>query len=439
MSRPTSIAGGAPEAPRIRVRLEPVLDLDRLGEAWCALEPRSEPSFFRSWGWIGCWLRHLPPDRQPLAAIATRDDEVVGLGVFLARRERRHGFLAAHGLHLHQSGEPGLDSPFIEHNGLVADRARAPAVWAAIFGLLTRRGAWDQVLLPGVASPTLELCLGAARAQGRHVTVRQKSRAAHLELAALRRSGRDLADSLSRNTRHQLARARRLYQTIGPLALRSAQSSEEALTMLEQLKALHQKSWQRRGRPGCFATPFFETFHRDLIGSRFRHGEIQVQCATAGNQAIGYLYNFAYGDRVYAYQSGFDYVADGRLKPGLVTHALAIERAMRDGFAIYDFMAGENRLKASLASHWSDTVWLRVQRPSAALWLKRHLAIAKNRVTGAGPLRLGIVFGQAADGPVLARQLRGRPESGAERAVGPSRSARAGAARIYRETSGSAG
>ena len=46
-------------------------------------------------------------------------------------------------------------------------------------------------------------------------------------------------------------------------------------------------------------------------------------------------------------------MADGRLKPGLVTHALAIEQATRAGFAVYDFMAGENRLKASFASHWT--------------------------------------------------------------------------------------
>ena len=139
--------------------------------------------------------------------------------------------------------------------------------------------------------------------------------------------------------------------------------------MLEQLKALHQKSWRRRGKPGCFATPCFEIFHRALIRDRFRHGEIQLLCAAAGNQAIGYLYNFAYGDRIYAYQSGFDYAADGRLKPGLLTHALAIERAMREGYATYDFMAGENRLKASLASHWRDVLWLTIRRRSARPWL----------------------------------------------------------------------
>jgi CelD/BcsL family acetyltransferase involved in cellulose biosynthesis len=177
-------------------------------------------------------------------------------------------------------------------------------------------------------------------------------------------------------------RARRLYAAMGPLSLRAANSADEALAMLEQLKALHQRSWRRRGRPGCFATPVFEAFHRDLIRHRFRSGEIQLLRAAAGDQAIGYLYNFAYGDRVYAYQSGFDYAADGRLKPGLLTHALAIERAMREGYATYDFMAGENRLKSSLASQWRDIVWLSVQRPSVAFRLERRLVSTKDRWLG---------------------------------------------------------
>jgi CelD/BcsL family acetyltransferase involved in cellulose biosynthesis len=374
-----------PAASGIRVRLEPV-HLDRLGEAWRALEPRSESSFFRSWGWIGCWLRHVPADRQPLAAIARRGDKIVGLGVFHARREWGHGIVPIDRLRLHESGEAALDSLHIEHNGLLAECSHAPAVWQAMLGLLTGCGFCDELALGGLERATAALCTEAARAQQCQVVVRERRRSAYLDLAQLRRSGRALVHALSRNTRHQLARACRLYETIGPLSLHSAQTADEALVMLEQLKELHQKSWRRRGRPGCFAAPVFETFHRDLIRDRFRHGEIQLLRAAAGNRPIGYLYNFAHGDRVYAYQSGFDYSADGRLKPGLVSHALAIEQAMCEGFAIYDFMAGENRLKASFASHWSEMVWLSVQRPSALSWLERQVTAVKNRVAAAGAL-----------------------------------------------------
>jgi CelD/BcsL family acetyltransferase involved in cellulose biosynthesis len=363
-----------PSASGIRAWLEPVVDLERLGEAWRALEPQSEASFFQSWGWIGCWLRHLGSDRQPLAAIAERNGQVVGLGVFVPGRERRHRIVTAHTWHLHESGEAALDSLYIERNGLLADRAHAPEVWATILVQLTRDGRWDELALGGLARRTAQVCTAAARAHHLDVVVRQHRPSAHLDLEGLRRRGRAFADVLSRNTRHQLGRARRLYEARGPLSLHSARTADEALAMLDRLKAWHQRTWRDRGRPGCFATPAFETFHRDLIRDRFRHGEIRLVCAAAGDRPFGYLYNFAQRGRIYAYQSGFDYAADGRLKPGLVTHALAIEQALGDGFAAYDFMAGENRLKASFASDWDDMVWLAVQRPSALSWLQRRLS-----------------------------------------------------------------
>jgi CelD/BcsL family acetyltransferase involved in cellulose biosynthesis len=181
--------------------------------------------------------------------------------------------------------------------------------------------------------------------------------------------------------------------------------------MLDQLKALHQTSWQRRGQPGCFATPAFEAFHRDLIRTCFGNGEIQLLAATAGEQPIGYLYNFVHRDRVYAYQSGFDYAADGRLKPGLLTHALAIEHATRAGFAVYDLMAGANRLKASFASHGTEMVWLGVRRPAgrSALWSWLLSKGCRSRGQGATGAAIGLnslpdrTCGPAADHVAAAR------------------------------------
>jgi CelD/BcsL family acetyltransferase involved in cellulose biosynthesis len=372
-------------AKGIEARLEPVTDPDRLRAAWRALEPRCEASFFQSWSWIGCWLRHVPSDRKPLAAIAARNGEVVGLGVFVPCRERRHGIVGARTLRLHESGVQALDSLYVEHNGLLADRPHAPEVWAAILAELTRNGAGGELALGGLARPTADACIAAARSQGLDVVVRQRRPGAWLDLERLRRTGRPFADALSRNTRHQFVRARALYQASGPLSLRPAQSAEEALQMLDRLKTLHQRSWERRGRPGCFAAPAFEAFHRDLIRERFRRGEIRLLCAQAGDRPFGYLYNFARGGRIYAYQSGFDYPADGRFKPGLVSHALAIEQALRDGFAVYDFMAGENRLKASFASDWDDVIWLAVRRRSALSWLERRFTGSKPEAVPVSP------------------------------------------------------
>ena len=82
----------------------------------------------------------------------------------------------------------------------------------------------------------------------------------------------------------------------------------------------------------------------------------------SGPHLLGYLYNFRLGDRVFTYQSGFDYegvaVLIGRhAKPGLTCHHAAILRARAEGAAVYDFLAGPDRYKTSLARDVRPLYW----------------------------------------------------------------------------------
>jgi CelD/BcsL family acetyltransferase involved in cellulose biosynthesis len=130
------------------------------------------------------------------------------------------------------------------------------------------------------------------------------------------------------------------------------------LCYLDQLKLLHQQYWRGRGCPGAFATPYFEAFHRALIGESWGRGEIELLRVRAGPRIVGLLYNFIFRGRVYAYQSGFDYALLPRGRPGLLCHWLAIERHRAAGASIYDFLGGDNRLKRSLSSNESELYWL---------------------------------------------------------------------------------
>ena len=172
----------------------------------------------------------------------------------------------------------------------------------------------------------------------------------------------------------------RLYEAAGPLRLQAAQTVEDALDMLGELKGLHQAYWTRRGHAGSFARGFFESFHHDLISKRFDAGEIQLLRISAGEKLIGCLYNFVKDGRVYAYQSGFDYDADRRLKPGLVSHCLAVRHNLAQGALIYDFMAGDSRYKRSLGTDSHSLYWLVVQRPVVRLRLENVLRAIKQRL-----------------------------------------------------------
>ena len=133
----------------------------------------SEPSFFRSWGWIGCWLRHLPPGRQPLAAIATKGAEIVGLGVFVPVRQRRHWRPA--GAHLAPAREWRACARSAVHRAQRTGRRSAPTRAPSgrrSLGLLPGAGHGTRCVLGGLERHAAELGIEAARAQRRPVIVR---------------------------------------------------------------------------------------------------------------------------------------------------------------------------------------------------------------------------------------------------------------------------
>ena len=96
---------------------------------------------------------------------------------------------------------------------------------------------------------------------------------------------------------------------------------------------------------------------------------------------IGYLYNLVYRGHVYQYQSGFRYEGDPRLKPGLVSHCLCIERHLREGSEVYDFMAGDARYKANLGKPGPDMVYLLARRPTWPLQLESALRDVKGSLS----------------------------------------------------------
>jgi CelD/BcsL family acetyltransferase involved in cellulose biosynthesis len=102
-------------------------------------------------------------------------------------------------------------------------------------------------------------------------------------------------------------------------------------------------------------------------------GEIDLLRVAAGNQVIGFLYNFRYRGRSLAYQSGFDYAGAGRHgKPGLTCHHEAIRFATSWGATRYDFLAGDDRYKRSLSDRAETLHWIVVTDPYSLRLLGRR-------------------------------------------------------------------
>lgn len=367
-------------AQEMCVSLDPLPDLAALERDWCDLQQQSDHSFFQSWTWIGCWLQMLPASIRPLLLCARRGGSIVGLGVFVPRRTIRHGFVVSSGLHLHQTGDAALDQLTIEHNGLLVAREGAAAIVAGCLATLVALKGFDEVHLPGVPSWYLDLCArDLCAGTSSHLEVNKTLPLPSVDLREAAEAGYERL--LSRNTRQQVRRAMRLYDDAG-LCYRVAEDVDQALADLADLQRLHRAYWTARGQPGAFANPFFTAFHTRLVRTALPRREVELARISTQKGVIGYLYNFKKNGHIYSYQSGFHYPEDNRLKPGLVSHRLAIEHGLSAGEAVYDFLAGEDRYKRSLATHCGRLVWLTLQQPRLVLALERRLRAAKRRTVG---------------------------------------------------------
>ena len=348
-------------------RLEALPPLPELEREWRRLEVVGNPSFFTSWHWIGTLLAAVPPARRPELLRGTVHGQTVALALLgSSDHRRRRGLVRSRCLYLNETGDRLFDSLTIEHNGILAAAQWEHVVWDGLIGwFASLRDAADELHFGGSQRRLSEATLGKSGLGCHETSLPSYS----VDLCRLESCDGEIHPVLSANARQQLRRALRYFERFGALRLVEAATISEALTFFDAMKELHCASWERRGRPHSFSGGFFEPFHRLLIERSFDQGGTQLLKACAGDRVLGYLYNFRLGNRVYAYQSGFD-DADRRERPGIVTHFLAIRHAFRSGAGVYDFMAGRNRLKESFATRCEPMLWQTVQQPRLAFRLE---------------------------------------------------------------------
>lgn len=361
-----------------------VPDADALAAEWRGLDAAGG-SFFTAWPWIGTWLELLPDVSSFELLRLDEGGQCRGVAIGAHRQVRRHGFVRTRQLHINATGRPEYDSLTIEHNGLAGQAPQGLAAWSALVRWFRSEAhEFDELAVAGTTCRLSEFeSKGSLLAREREVD------AYRVDLERVRALGGGVGAILSANSRQQMARSIRALSALGPLRLDVAETTEEALAFLDGLQRLHIQSWTRRGRVHGFAQPFVDIFHRRLIERLNPTGGVELLKLSAADRELGFLYNFRRDGIVYAYQSGFD-DTDGRLRPGYVAHAMAIERAAMQGDRIYDFMAGPNRLKQSFATDRYPMYWYLLQKPRVRFRAERAMGEIKHAITKAVSRRAAI-------------------------------------------------
>jgi CelD/BcsL family acetyltransferase involved in cellulose biosynthesis len=370
-----------------------------LSDPWRAMlqdvevvEPVHTPSWLITW-----WDVFGRTGGRDLRVFVFRnaEGELVGLLPLLARTVvsyRRP--IPLRRLELLASGEAEEDEICSEYIGAIVRRSWHGPVARATAELLRGNGigAWDELLMTNMRAddpfvPALQHAMAECGIRGEafHQNV-----AFYAELPG---TWDAYLQGLKATHRYAVRRAMKDFETwrgSREVVLRCATGGTERREALGVLRQLHEQRWNGRG--GVFRSPLFSEFH-ERLGDRLeqsRDAQVEVLSLVVGGEPISALYNFVVDGRIRYYQAGRRTGLPHTVRPGIVLHALALQRAIEQGQREYDFLATKQQYKAQLATHRRALIGFRAFAPTAAarrrVETRRWLDRAESRIRSLGKL-----------------------------------------------------
>ncbi len=322
-------------------RIDALLELEQLADAWSSLAPAVP---FLTYPWSIAWWHHYRQQAGELFTLAVRD--TAGRLIGLAPWHRQVSTGRGRVIRFLGSGEVCAD-----YVSLVAEPDDRLAVASAVADWLSGEGAgeWDLLELSGVEETDAAIARlheeMAARGHAAHQVVRWQGWRCELPdtweqyLAGLPKSHRN-------SVRTQI----RKFVDTGRIQLRRAETAADVSRAFDILVDLHQKRRGMLQQPGCFASPSFTAFHRELAERLLAIGTLRLSWLELDGTPIAIEYSFTGGDTVYYYQGGFD-PSVSKLGPGWLMTALSLRAAIAEGYRYFDFLRGDEPYKAA----WNAT------------------------------------------------------------------------------------
>lgn len=343
-----------------------------LKEIWLNIQNNEIVPFFLTWSWIDVWINTYNPKK--LVVMARFENEIVAIGLFTLSSERRFPAINSIQLRLHQMGNSLMDQIWMEYNDFICkSEHKDRAVNACLKALQKSHLKWDEIIISMMSlSRGLELLRSVDNAS---INIYRPCYTTNLN--SIRETGKEYLQTLTSNTRYQIRRSIRHYQSLhGELSLHAAKNEQEALDYFHQAGPNHIKRWNDSG----YRNPLFINFHENLIRASFKDNNIDLIKVASGNTTIAIMYYHIIGKSVFFYLHGLLYEKDSKLKPGLVAHSLASQYYLDRGMDIYDYMGGYSQYKAQLSNQTEDLVTVVIQRPRSRFRFERIARDLKNRI-----------------------------------------------------------
>jgi hypothetical protein len=317
-----------------------------LEKKWCELYLNSAHNIFLDWRWVDAWLNSIPI--APVVIEANFQSRCVGIGL-LCRKTHRI-FLRqvnVEQLWLYRCGDEKLDQMWIEHSDFLLHSQYEDEVRDALATHIKNKVEhWHEFYL-GMSSNTLvrkfESVLGKPR-----VVITASDFEVDLNNIDNIESYLGL---LSKNTRSQIVRSKKLLSKEGDINLRLAQTEQDKNVFFRELCKLHQKKWRKTVTGSGFDNTVFVEFHKQIIFGDIDNHYSGIYSLEINGKPLAFIYLLKNNHSWYFYLSGMETHSDNKIKIGLVAHTLLIQLALSNGIRTYSFLAGDARYKKSMSNN----------------------------------------------------------------------------------------
>lgn len=316
-------------------------------------------TFFQSRVWNECWSEFFiaGDPRRELALLRVERNAAIVAAVPLFLQRRDAGPLTAWRYFL------WIADQLAQYPDMVTTEADTTAVWDAVLHFLsdTYPDAWIQLrdVLPestaaAIAAP------GLARTEGE----------SYLRLAL---RGQDETGYVQRCLPHmqrEIHRARRLLASDEPLQWKAERNPTKAI-----IERLIEMNRERFGAASWFAAESNAVFFRTLCA---RAGdEVLFTVVEKEAEAVHIMASYLHGGTMHYVLSGMD-LRYKKLSPGSMNLDRSIGWAMREGFAYFDFLRGDEPYKREFSPEERTSVDLEI--PAASGNTRRAFARAAQRL-----------------------------------------------------------
>ncbi len=310
--------------------------LGPLKEEWSALVERcARATIYQTWEWNEAWWRSFGGGKRLRLLLIRHNSALAGIAPFYVSWHfrtplRRLAFL----------GTGAAD-----YLDIIAPDEHAAAVCSAVFRHLDSTRGFDmadlQQLRPESLSRRAAPCLVESLPPSWRVEQAAQEPCPYLSLPP---AWEQLTGRLGKKMRSNLGYYDRLLFKNFPDARVGLVGPDRLDAAMSATIALHQQRWNARLLPGALAGGRVQSFQR-TVARRFQEaGWLRLHLTEVEGRPVAALYCFRYRHKYYYYLGGF--APDmGRYSLGTVLTSRAIQAAIGEGCAEFDFLRGSEPYK----------------------------------------------------------------------------------------------